>query len=351
MILPHDVSTFDAQRNYVPSTLDFALVALLQKLRHKKGKNIVSRMLCDRSAITHIPQAVITDCRHVSTSARGAKNIRVRSTYDPSQHGVMELMADQVHDLFSDESSSSSPNLPTLWTEELINAIVTLGLNPSPHPSDLLKAPHETPGGQQEKVDHPTFFSAHFEGQVAVDDSLDTIEHQLASQSQKIIPIESAELPRLYSPHHSKIEQNKNLNFSELGISRLHGIIIGVNKYKRSDVHPELLGCVGDAQSMLKYFTDLGIPEDNFLCLYNEHATRDGILNAFVDNLINNKTIRLHDPIVIYFAGEWICSRINSTCMSTDIYNRSWRSRRGSSWLAVRRRVHRDDSTPRCQQF
>ncbi|CAE6415127.1 unnamed protein product [Rhizoctonia solani] len=87
-------------------------------------------------------------------------------------------------------------------------------------------------------------------------------------------------------------------------VPRIHGLIIGINKYARSDVHQDLLGAVGDAQSMLKYFTDLGVPEDRFLCLYDEHATRDAILDAFMNQLINNADIMPYDPIVIYFAGH-----------------------------------------------
>ncbi|CAE6409862.1 unnamed protein product [Rhizoctonia solani] len=86
-------------------------------------------------------------------------------------------------------------------------------------------------------------------------------------------------------------------------VPRIHGLIIGINKYARSDVHQDLLGAVSDAQSMLRYFIDLGVPEDRFLCLYNEHATRDAILGAFMNRLINNADIMPYDPIVIYFAG------------------------------------------------
>ncbi|CAE6484884.1 unnamed protein product [Rhizoctonia solani] len=85
---------------------------------------------------------------------------------------------------------------------------------------------------------------------------------------------------------------------------KIHGVIIGINKYKRPKVHPDLLGCVSDAHSMLRYFVDLGVPEDHFLCLYDERATRQAILNAFVDHLINNSEIKWLDPIVIYFAGH-----------------------------------------------
>ncbi|KAJ1301307.1 hypothetical protein OPQ81_003709 [Rhizoctonia solani] len=56
---------------------------------------------------------------------------------------------------------------------------------------------------------------------------------------------------------------------------------------------------------MLNYFTqDLGVPDDRFLCLFDEKATRDAILTAFVKHLIENPAIKRHDPIVIYFAGH-----------------------------------------------
>ncbi|CAE6475233.1 unnamed protein product [Rhizoctonia solani] len=87
-------------------------------------------------------------------------------------------------------------------------------------------------------------------------------------------------------------------------LSRLHGLIIGINDYKLPKIHPSLLGCVADATLMLRYFTNLGVPEKNFKCLFNELATRDGILNAFVNHLINNPDIKPHDPIVIYYAGH-----------------------------------------------
>ncbi|CAE6411637.1 unnamed protein product [Rhizoctonia solani] len=86
-------------------------------------------------------------------------------------------------------------------------------------------------------------------------------------------------------------------------VPKIHALIIGINKYKQPHLHPDLEGCVSDAKSMLRYFTDLGVPEDHCLCLYNEHATRDAILNAFMNHLINNPDIKPFDPIVIYFAG------------------------------------------------
>ncbi|KAJ1301306.1 hypothetical protein OPQ81_003708 [Rhizoctonia solani] len=88
-----------------------------------------------------------------------------------------------------------------------------------------------------------------------------------------------------------------------LRFSRLHGLFIGINKYQaenRQDLH----GCVSDARSMFNYFRDLGAPPENLKCLFDEEATREGILNAFENHLINNPHIQQYDPIVIFFAGH-----------------------------------------------
>ncbi|CUA72783.1 Myosin-VIIa [Rhizoctonia solani] len=89
----------------------------------------------------------------------------------------------------------------------------------------------------------------------------------------------------------------------ESRFSRLYGLIIGVNIYKAKHRH-DLRGCVSDAKSMRDYFQDIGVPSDNLLCLFDEQATRDGILDAFETHLIANSRIQRHDPIVIFFAGH-----------------------------------------------
>ncbi|KAG8715603.1 hypothetical protein FRC11_002490 [Ceratobasidium sp. 423] len=87
--------------------------------------------------------------------------------------------------------------------------------------------------------------------------------------------------------------------------SEVYGLIIGINRYQRRDIHQDLMGSVGDAMSVFDFFTEhLGVPKDRFVCLFDEHATRDAIINTFVNHLINNPAIRPHDAIVIYFAGH-----------------------------------------------
>ncbi|KAH7337409.1 caspase domain-containing protein [Rhizoctonia solani] len=88
-----------------------------------------------------------------------------------------------------------------------------------------------------------------------------------------------------------------------LCFSRLHGLIIGINEYK-AEHRQDLQGCVGDARVMCKYFTDHGVLSSNLLCLFDNEATREGILAAFQSHLIDNPDIQPYDPIVIYFAGH-----------------------------------------------
>lgn len=90
---------------------------------------------------------------------------------------------------------------------------------------------------------------------------------------------------------------------SKPDFSRLHGLIIGIDSYQSAE-HEDLSGSVADATSILNYFTqELRVPRKQLLCLLNEAATRNGIIDAFRTHLIANPNIRPLDPIVIYFAG------------------------------------------------
>ncbi|QRV99097.1 Tyrosine kinase domain protein [Ceratobasidium sp. AG-Ba] len=91
---------------------------------------------------------------------------------------------------------------------------------------------------------------------------------------------------------------------SESDYSNLHGLIIGINKYKSSH-NADLDGCVSDATSVLNYLVqDLGVPRGQILTLFDEQATREGIITAFWTHLIHNGSIKPSDPIVIYYAGQ-----------------------------------------------
>jgi DNA-directed RNA polymerase subunit H (RpoH/RPB5) len=95
---------------------------------------------------------------------------------------------------------------------------------------------------------------------------------------------------------------------SETSFPKLHALIIGINKYKVSQlqgVNLDLRGCVGDARSMLAYLRyDLQVPPEQIVCLFDHEATRDNIISAFSVHLIQNPKIKPSDPIVIYYAGR-----------------------------------------------
>ncbi|KAF8596657.1 hypothetical protein BDV93DRAFT_563055 [Ceratobasidium sp. AG-I] len=117
--------------------------------------------------------------------------------------------------------------------------------------------------------------------------------------------------------------------------SRIHALIIGINVYEHKG-HKELKGCVPDAMAFMDYLTqDLGVPQDQIMCLLDKQATRKSILDAFQSHLINNVNIKHSDPIVVYFAGhgtrvaappEWHSNR--GMCEMILPYDASWSNMR-----------------------
>ncbi|KAG9105086.1 hypothetical protein FRC07_009648, partial [Ceratobasidium sp. 392] len=91
---------------------------------------------------------------------------------------------------------------------------------------------------------------------------------------------------------------------TEPDLTRLHALVIGINKYK-SPIHSNLDGCVPDATSIINYLTgDFRVPREQILELFDEKATRKGILDAFRKHLIQNEKIQPGDPILVYFSGH-----------------------------------------------
>ncbi|KAG9120858.1 hypothetical protein FRC07_003473 [Ceratobasidium sp. 392] len=89
-----------------------------------------------------------------------------------------------------------------------------------------------------------------------------------------------------------------------IGFTNLYALVIGINKYK-SRIYLDLEGCVSDATSIVGYLKDtLHVPKDNIQTLFNEEATRKGILDAFRKHLIHNQKIQSADPILVYFSGH-----------------------------------------------
>ncbi|KAG9121086.1 hypothetical protein FRC07_003098 [Ceratobasidium sp. 392] len=91
---------------------------------------------------------------------------------------------------------------------------------------------------------------------------------------------------------------------SKLNLPNLYALVIGINKYK-SRIYPDLEGCVSDATSIVGYLKNtLNVPQDNIRTLFDEEATRKGILDMFRKHLIHNQKIQPADPILVYFSGH-----------------------------------------------
>jgi hypothetical protein len=91
--------------------------------------------------------------------------------------------------------------------------------------------------------------------------------------------------------------------------SRLFGLIIGIDKYQSSSnqsggIH-NLRGCKADAQSMVDLLSrKFHIRSSHFLCLADERATRNAIMNGFQHHLIENNNIERGDAILVFYAGH-----------------------------------------------
>jgi Caspase domain len=84
----------------------------------------------------------------------------------------------------------------------------------------------------------------------------------------------------------------------------LFALIIGINKYKSALVK-DLEGSIADAEAVKTYLQDsLGVPPSRIKTLFNEHATRDGIIQAL--RALNNANIKEGDPILIFYAGHGV---------------------------------------------
>ncbi|KAG8721139.1 hypothetical protein FRC08_015437, partial [Ceratobasidium sp. 394] len=82
---------------------------------------------------------------------------------------------------------------------------------------------------------------------------------------------------------------------------KFFALIIGINDYP--EIKP-LKGAVPDAQAMAEYLREyLDIPNDHITEIYNEHATRAGIIQAF-HYLRDDERIGKDDAILIFYAGH-----------------------------------------------
>jgi hypothetical protein len=81
-------------------------------------------------------------------------------------------------------------------------------------------------------------------------------------------------------------------------------LIIGINKYHDKNIR-NLKGCVSDSENVFRFLTEsLYANPLHIKHLRDTEATRNGILSAFEEHLINNPEIQQNDAIVFYFAGH-----------------------------------------------
>lgn len=108
--------------------------------------------------------------------------------------------------------------------------------------------------------------------------------------------------------YHSGLEQavEERLPFASANVAnkRLFGLIIGINNYQDENIR-KLEGCIRDSENVCRFLTEsLHANPLHIRHLRDSEATRNGILSAFKEHLINNQDIQQNDAIVFYFAGH-----------------------------------------------
>ncbi|CAE6402029.1 unnamed protein product [Rhizoctonia solani] len=100
------------------------------------------------------------------------------------------------------------------------------------------------------------------------------------------------------SPGSSKAQALVNTRWSG---ARLHALVIGIDNYPKL---PSLSGSIADAGQMERFLiSDLKVPKENIITLYDRYAFRQAIINSF-RMMQADPRIRQGDPILIFFAGH-----------------------------------------------
>jgi len=82
----------------------------------------------------------------------------------------------------------------------------------------------------------------------------------------------------------------------------LWALFIGIDTYK---TQPALRGCVNDVHAMRIFLMNhYNVPDEHIHVLINEEATRDAILKAFQEFLIDNQAIQQGDQILFHYSGH-----------------------------------------------
>jgi uncharacterized caspase-like protein len=84
----------------------------------------------------------------------------------------------------------------------------------------------------------------------------------------------------------------------------LFALIIGIDNYENKEIRA-LQGCVNDSENVCRFLTESLLANPAHIKhLRDTQATRQNILSAFEEHLINNKEIQENDAIIFYFAGH-----------------------------------------------
>lgn len=79
-------------------------------------------------------------------------------------------------------------------------------------------------------------------------------------------------------------------------------LVIGINKYRH---WPELKYAVNDARGMRELLVnEYGFKPERIITLYNEQATRNGILSALMEKLGDPKKVSKNDSVFVFYAGH-----------------------------------------------
>ncbi|KAH9923558.1 caspase domain-containing protein [Fomitopsis serialis] len=86
--------------------------------------------------------------------------------------------------------------------------------------------------------------------------------------------------------------------------SRLFALVIAIDQYQDVRIN-DLHGCTHDGTDFVRFLRDtLRVPPSRIVQLIDAEATRANILDAFRDQLINNRDIKHGDAMVIFYAGH-----------------------------------------------
>ncbi len=88
-------------------------------------------------------------------------------------------------------------------------------------------------------------------------------------------------------------------------MSNLFALLVGINQWDPASRVRPLRGCLNDTKAVEIFLLEnLNIPSDHIKILRDNEATREGIISAFHDHLINNPAIQSGDQIFFHYSGH-----------------------------------------------